>query len=57
MEQEFLLKYYGGYSTFELIFKPAEERAWLIERINKEIQAQNEVRNPSPKGAPGVNFK
>jgi hypothetical protein len=36
MEEEFLLKYHGNYSKFELAYMTAEERKWNIDRINKE---------------------
>jgi hypothetical protein len=35
MEESFLLSFYGKYSIFEQSCMTAEERAWLIERINK----------------------
>lgn len=56
MEQSFLLKYYGGFDIFEMQFMTAEERAWYIDRINKEIKRQNESSKGGPKGGPGMNL-
>lgn len=50
MEQSFILKYYGGYTTFEQINMPAEERKWNIERLIKEIKKQNEAASKSGGG-------
>ena len=51
MEQSFLLKKHANLSTFEQGFMPAEERAWWIDRINRDIQKDNE-RNTSAPGMP-----
>jgi hypothetical protein len=50
MEQSFILKYYGGYTIFEQINMPAEERKWNIERLIKEIKKQNEATSKSGGG-------
>lgn len=51
MEEEFLLKYHGHFSLFEMNNMTAEDRAWHIDRINKEVKAQNSrSTNIGPKG-------
>jgi hypothetical protein len=39
----FLLKKYGGFSLFEMAVMPAEERAWQIQRLDKEAKKQQEA--------------
>lgn len=38
LEQQFLLKYYGNLSLFEQASMIAEDRAWWMKRIEKEIK-------------------
>ena len=55
MEQEFILKQYGHYSRFEMILMNAEERAWIIKRIdqeNKRINQQNKSAGSSGRAMP-----
>lgn len=55
MEQQFQLKTYGKLSLFEQAQMTAEDRAWWMERINKENKDRQErerqqmgsVRRPS----------
>jgi hypothetical protein len=50
MEQEFLLKYYGHFSRFEMALMTAEERAWHIRRLdqeNKKANQQDKIQTPS----------
>ncbi len=42
MEQRFQLKEYGGLSLFEQAQMPAEERAWYINRLEKEYKDKQE---------------
>ena len=53
MEQSYQLKKFGNLSLFEQNVMTAEERAWWIERINKDIQKQNEGGG-APPGMPGM---
>lgn len=48
MEQQFQLKYHGGYNLFEQHCMTAEERSWIIERLKKE----NQPRKSNTPGAP-----
>ena len=51
MEQQFVLKYHGGIDYFECANMSAEERRWMIERIQKEVKKQNEqIHGSAPKG-------
>ncbi len=43
MEQSYLLKEYGKYSLFEQCYITAEDRAWYLERINKENKKREEA--------------
>jgi hypothetical protein len=45
MNQSFLLKYYGKYSMFEQDQMTAEDRQWLIKRINEEIEKRNKSQS------------
>lgn len=36
MEESFLLKFYGRYNIFEQSIMTAEERSWVLDRIDKE---------------------
>ncbi len=40
MEESFLLKKHGGYNIDEQANMTAEERAWLISRIDKEYKEE-----------------
>lgn len=42
MEQQFQLKYHGNFSLFEQDQMPADERAWHIKRIDKELKDKQE---------------
>lgn len=42
MEQRFQLKFHGGFSLFEQNNMTAEERAWMIKRIDKEFKDRAE---------------
>ena len=53
MEQSYQLKKFGHLSLFEQNVMTAEERAWWIERINKDIQKQNESGG-APPGVAGM---
>jgi hypothetical protein len=55
MDQEFYLKYYGGYSRFESALMTAEERSWVLNKINEEIKKQNDSGGGS-KGYGGRSF-
>lgn len=49
MEQQFQLKYYGNLSVFEQDQMSAEDRAWWIERISKELkETADKQRNQMP---------
>jgi|APFre7841882654_1041346.scaffolds.fasta_scaffold124509_2 hypothetical protein len=52
MEQSFLLKYHGGYDLWEQANMPAEERAWNIKRIDKEIKEVNKRSQESKQSKP-----
>jgi hypothetical protein len=52
MEQSFLLKYHGGYDLLEQANMPAEERAWNIRRIDKEIKDTNKRQQESKQSQP-----
>ena len=41
-EEMFLLKYHGGWSLFELYNLPITLRRWFLQRLNEEIERQNE---------------
>jgi len=38
MEQQFQLKYHGNLDLFEQNMMPAEDRAWWMKRIEKEMK-------------------
>jgi hypothetical protein len=58
MEQSFLLKYYGGYDIYEQAMMTAEDRNWIIKRINDENKKQEEQsRVNTPKGYSGSQFR
>lgn len=40
MDQQCTLKKYGHYSTFELAWMPAEERAFVIKWLEKDAKAR-----------------
>jgi hypothetical protein len=42
MEQEFLLKYYGRLSRFEINEMTAEDRSWWLKRLDREAKKTNE---------------
>lgn len=51
MEQEFILKWHGGFDKFEQAVMPAEERQFHIDRIQEEYKKQKESASKSaPKG-------
>ena len=54
MEQAFQLKYYGNISSIELMYMNAEERAWWLRRLEKQLRKENDAGSGamSP-GAPG----
>jgi hypothetical protein len=58
MEQSFVLKYHANISLIEQIFVTAEERAWWVDRINKQKQDENKAvesarsKTPSPPRVP-----
>jgi hypothetical protein len=43
MEQQFVLKYYGHFSLFEQAQMTAEERAWHVQRVSKELKDKSEA--------------
>ena len=47
MEQSFLLKEYGSLDLYEQAIMPAEERAWWIQRLDREKKKQQEAENQS----------
>ena len=47
LEQSFALKYHGKLSLIEQAYMIAEERVWWINRLNKEIEAQNKANSGS----------
>lgn len=55
MNEEFYLKYYGGYSRFESALMTAEERSWILKKINDEMKKQNNSESGS-KGYGGRSF-
>lgn len=42
MEQQFQLKYYGNLSLFEQASMVAEDRAWWMKRLERELKEQAE---------------
>lgn len=42
MEQQYQLKKHGNYSLFEQDEMTAEERAWVMKRINRDLKEQQE---------------
>lgn len=42
MEQQFQLKHYGNLSLFEQARMTAEDRAWWIKRIERELKEKAE---------------
>lgn len=45
MEQQFQLKYYGNLTLFEQNQMPAEDRAWWVERIHRELKETSDKQN------------
>ena len=43
MEQQFQLKYYGRLSLFEQNQMTSEDRAWMLNRIQKEMKDKAEA--------------
>jgi len=43
MEQQFQLKYYGHLSLFEQDQMISEDRAWMLNRIHKELKDKAEA--------------
>jgi hypothetical protein len=62
MEQQFQLKHHGNFSLFEQAQMTAEERAWMMRRIEKEMKDRQEreksqmgsVRRPSMPSRPSM---
>ncbi len=42
MEQQFQLKFHGNYTLFEQDELTAEERAWIMKRLDKELKDRHE---------------
>lgn len=47
MEESFALKKYGGYSLEEQSVMTAEERSWVIKRLDKEMKDTEEAGKSS----------
>lgn len=54
MEQQYILKYHGGYDLFEQNQMSGEERQWIIKRINKQKSEEKEAANSSMPSMPRV---
>lgn len=54
MEETFILKYYGHFSMFEMANMTAEERKWVIERIQKEKDKEAEATKSATSVTPGI---
>lgn len=50
MEQLFLLKNYGHLSLHEQNLMNAEDRAWYIDRLNKEEEKKKEAEEKAARG-------
>jgi hypothetical protein len=48
MNESFLLKYYGHYSIWEQNNMTAEERAYLLQRIDEEAKKSNTQESTPP---------
>lgn len=51
MEEEFQLKEYGHLSLFEQSQMTAEERAWWLKRVQKEIEDRNKRESEAAGGS------
>jgi|TARA_Y100000310_G_C20500420_1_gene723699 hypothetical protein len=49
-EQFFFLKYSGGWSFIEAYNLPVGLRKWFVERLVKQIEAENEAMERASKG-------
>jgi hypothetical protein len=52
MEQQFQLKRGDGYSVFEQAQMPAEERAWVMRRIEREHKDRQEAEQRQTSSIP-----
>lgn len=52
MEQQFQLKFHGNYSLFEQAQMTAEERAWVMKRLDKEFKDRAEAEKKQMSNAP-----
>lgn len=52
MEQQFQLKEYGDYDLFEQAVMTAEDRAWTVKRIEREMKARQDAEKKQAANMP-----
>lgn len=54
MEEQYLLKKHGNYSIFELDQMTAEERLWVLKRIETDYKKEEQLVNQQSKSKPKI---